>query len=77
MATRTYGTVSPEQQRAMSALEFVKGLADLSHFLELTKNAPGISTLGQQQIFAAQPACLWTLAIIFLTTNMCLGDRHQ
>jgi uncharacterized protein (TIGR00369 family) len=27
MATRTYGTVSPEQQKAMSGLEFVKGLA--------------------------------------------------
>jgi uncharacterized protein (TIGR00369 family) len=27
MATKTYGTVSPEQQRAMSRLEFVKGLA--------------------------------------------------
>ena len=27
MATKTYGTVSPEQQKAMSALEFVKGLA--------------------------------------------------
>src|ERR1700721_2653188 len=27
MATKTYGTVSPEQQRAMSGLEFVKGLA--------------------------------------------------
>jgi len=25
--TRTYGTVSPEQQKAMSGLEFVKGLA--------------------------------------------------
>ncbi len=27
MATRTYGTVSSEQQKAMSGLEFVKGLA--------------------------------------------------
>ena len=27
MATKTYGTVSPERQRAMSGLEFVKGLA--------------------------------------------------
>ena len=27
MATRTYGTLAPEQQRAMSGLEFVKGLA--------------------------------------------------
>jgi uncharacterized protein (TIGR00369 family) len=27
MATRTYGTVSPEQQKTMSGLEFVKGLA--------------------------------------------------
>ena len=27
MATKTYGTVSPEQQKAMSGLEFVKGLA--------------------------------------------------
>jgi uncharacterized protein (TIGR00369 family) len=27
MATRTYGTVGPEQQKAMSGLEFVKGLA--------------------------------------------------
>jgi uncharacterized protein (TIGR00369 family) len=27
MPTRTYGTVSPEQQKAMSGLEFVKGLA--------------------------------------------------
>jgi hypothetical protein len=27
MATRTYGTVSPERQTAMSGLEFVKGLA--------------------------------------------------
>jgi uncharacterized protein (TIGR00369 family) len=27
MATRTYGTVSPEQQKEMSGLEFVKGLA--------------------------------------------------
>lgn len=27
MATRTYGTVSPERQKAMSGLEFVKGLA--------------------------------------------------
>ena len=27
MATKSYGTVSPEQQRAMSGLEFVKGLA--------------------------------------------------
>jgi uncharacterized protein (TIGR00369 family) len=27
MATKTYGTISPEQQRAMSGLEFVKGLA--------------------------------------------------
>ena len=26
-ATKTYGTVSPEQQKAMSGLEFVKGLA--------------------------------------------------
>ncbi len=26
MATRTYGTVSPEHQKAMSGLEFVKGL---------------------------------------------------
>jgi uncharacterized protein (TIGR00369 family) len=27
MATKTYGTVNPERQRAMSGLEFVKGLA--------------------------------------------------
>jgi uncharacterized protein (TIGR00369 family) len=27
MATRTYGTVSPERQKEMSGLEFVKGLA--------------------------------------------------
>ena len=27
MATRSYGTVSPEEQRAMSGLEFVQGLA--------------------------------------------------
>src|ERR1700733_8905976 len=27
MATKTYGTVNPEQQKAMSGLEFVKGLA--------------------------------------------------
>jgi uncharacterized protein (TIGR00369 family) len=27
MGTRTYGTVSPAQQKAMSGLEFVKGLA--------------------------------------------------
>jgi hypothetical protein len=27
VATKTYGTVSPEQQKAMSGLEFVKGLA--------------------------------------------------
>lgn len=27
MTTKRYGTVSPEQQRAMSGLEFVKGLA--------------------------------------------------
>jgi uncharacterized protein (TIGR00369 family) len=27
MGTRTYGTVTPEQQKAMSGLEFVKGLA--------------------------------------------------
>jgi hypothetical protein len=27
MATKTYGTVSPEQQKAMSALQFVMGLA--------------------------------------------------
>jgi uncharacterized protein (TIGR00369 family) len=27
MATRTYGTVSPEQRNTMSGLEFVKGLA--------------------------------------------------
>jgi uncharacterized protein (TIGR00369 family) len=27
MTTRTYGTVSPEQQKAMSGLEFVQGLA--------------------------------------------------
>ncbi len=27
MAARTYGSVSPEQQKAMSGLEFVKGLA--------------------------------------------------
>lgn len=27
MAGKTYGTVSPEQQKAMSGLEFVKGLA--------------------------------------------------
>jgi acyl-coenzyme A thioesterase PaaI-like protein len=27
MATKAYGTVSPEQQKAMSGLEFVKGLA--------------------------------------------------
>ena len=27
MATKSYGTVSPEQRRAMSGLEFVKGLA--------------------------------------------------
>lgn len=27
MAARTYGTVRPEQQKAMSGLEFVKGLA--------------------------------------------------
>jgi uncharacterized protein (TIGR00369 family) len=27
MATRTYGTVSPEQQKDMSGLEFVRGLA--------------------------------------------------
>ena len=26
MTTRTYGTVSPERQKAMSGLEFVKGL---------------------------------------------------
>ena len=28
MITKTYGTVSPEQQKAMSGLEFVKGLAN-------------------------------------------------
>jgi uncharacterized protein (TIGR00369 family) len=28
MATRIYGTVSPERQKAMSGLEFVKGLAN-------------------------------------------------
>src|SRR6202162_5896414 len=27
MATKTYGTVSPEQRKAMSGLEFVQGLA--------------------------------------------------
>jgi uncharacterized protein (TIGR00369 family) len=27
MATKTYGTVSPERQKAMSGLDFVKGLA--------------------------------------------------
>src|ERR1700674_4958816 len=27
MATKTYGTLSPEQQKAMSGLEFVQGLA--------------------------------------------------
>ncbi len=27
MATKTYRTVSPERQKAMSGLEFVKGLA--------------------------------------------------
>ena len=27
MATKTYGTVSAERQKAMSGLEFVKGLA--------------------------------------------------
>jgi len=27
MAIKSYGTVSPEQQRAMSGLEFVEGLA--------------------------------------------------
>ena len=27
MANKTYGTVSPEQQKEMSGLEFVKGLA--------------------------------------------------
>ena len=27
MATRTYGTVSPERQKSMSGLEFVQGLA--------------------------------------------------
>ena len=27
MATKTYGTVSAEQQKSMSGLEFVKGLA--------------------------------------------------
>jgi acyl-coenzyme A thioesterase PaaI-like protein len=27
MATRTYGTISPEQRTAMSGLEFVEGLA--------------------------------------------------
>src|SRR6218665_1907984 len=27
MATRTYGTVSPERRKEMSGLEFVKGLA--------------------------------------------------
>ena len=26
-ATKTYGTVCPEQQKAMNGLEFVKGLA--------------------------------------------------
>ena len=28
MATRTYGTIDPEQRKAMSGLEFVKGLVD-------------------------------------------------
>jgi uncharacterized protein (TIGR00369 family) len=28
MATKSYGTVSPERQKAMSGLEFVKGLAN-------------------------------------------------
>jgi len=28
MAARTYGTISPERRKAMSGLEFVKGLAD-------------------------------------------------
>jgi len=27
MANKTYGTVSPEQQKEMSGLEFVEGLA--------------------------------------------------
>ena len=27
MGSKSYGTVSPEQQKAMSGLEFVKGLA--------------------------------------------------
>jgi hypothetical protein len=27
MTTKTYGTVSPERQKAMSGLEFVRGLA--------------------------------------------------
>src|SRR3974390_1373803 len=27
MATKTYGTVSPEQQKALSGLDFVKGIA--------------------------------------------------
>jgi hypothetical protein len=27
MVTKTYGTISPEQQKAMSGLEFITGLA--------------------------------------------------
>ena len=56
MTTRTYGTVSPEQQKAMSGLEFVMGLA--SGVLPLNTIA---QTLGYQVVEAASGCVAITL----------------
>jgi len=52
MATKIYGAVSPEQQKAMSGLEFVKGLA--SGALPLNTMA---QTLGYDVVEAESGPC--------------------
>jgi hypothetical protein len=42
IATKTYGTVSADQQKGMSGLEFVQGLADGTLPLNTIAETPGL-----------------------------------
>jgi hypothetical protein len=63
MANKTYGTVSPERQKAMSGLEFVKGLA--SGVLPLNTIA---QTLGYDVVEAESDRVAITLLRQLLTS---------
>jgi hypothetical protein len=72
MRGKSYGTVSPEQQKAMSGLEFVKGLA--SGALPLNTMA---RTLGYDIVEAESGRVAITLTPTSARPRYYLGDRRD